>query len=235
MYKVFLSAGHGGKDAGAVANGLREKDINLHTLLACKEELEKYGVKVFCSRTIDADDTVYDEVREANASKANIAVSFHANAGKGDGFEAFYYTTNSKGKQLAQLTEKYIKELGQNSRGIKSGNHLYFVRKTTMPAILVESFFLDNATDKAIGDTVAEQRAFGVAYAKAILEYFGIKKPVAATTTITANKTSDLTKVAKEVIKGLWGNGEERKQKLAAAGYDYKTIQAEVNKILLKK
>lgn len=173
--KVFLSAGHGGSDPGAVANGLKEKDINLQTLLACKTELERHGVTVVCSRTKDEDDPVGQEVKEANASGANVAVSFHANAGGGDGFEAYYYTTNTKGKNLAQLGEKYVKELGQNSRGIKSGNHLYFVKNTKMPAVLFESFFVDNSTDKKIGDTVAEQKAFGVAYAKAILEYLGIE------------------------------------------------------------
>ena len=43
-----------------------------------------------------------------------------------------------------------------------------------MMAVLVESFFLDNKSDMVIGDAVEEQRAFGVAYAKAILEYLGI-------------------------------------------------------------
>ena len=222
MTKVFLSAGHGGSDPGAAANNLKEKDINLQTLLACKEELEKYGVKVICSRLKDENDNVYEEVREANASGASIAVSFHANAGKGDGFEAFYYLGSIKGKKLAQLAEKHIKALGQNSRGIKKGNHLYFLKNTKMTAVLLESFFVDNATDKAIGDTVAEQKAFGVAYAKAILEYLGIKHKPAV----------DVTKIAKEVILGLWGNGQERKQRLAAAGYDYNTIQAEVNRLL---
>lgn len=223
MAKVFLSAGHGGSDAGAVANGLKEKDVNLHALLACKEVLEKHGVDVVCSRVKDENDTVYDEVREANASGASIVVSFHANAGKGDGFEAFYYTTSGKGKKLALLGEKYIKLLGQNSRGIKSGNHLYFIRKTRQPAVLFESFFLDNATDKAIGDTVEEQKAFGVAYAKAILEFFNIP--------YVDNKKT-IQQIAKEVIAGKWGNGNERKTKLYAAGYNYKTIQAEVNRLL---
>lgn len=174
MTTVFLSAGHGGSNPGAVANGLKEKDINLNTLLACKEILEGHGVNVVCSRIKDEDDDVYEEVREANASGAGLAVSFHANAGGGDGFEAFYYSTSAKGKQLAQLGEKYVKMLGQNSRGIKTGDHLYFVRKTSMTAVLFESFFLDNVKDKEIGDTVAEQKAFGAAYAKAILEYLGI-------------------------------------------------------------
>jgi N-acetylmuramoyl-L-alanine amidase len=174
MAKVFLSAGHGGSDPGACANGLQEKVINLNTLLACKSELERHGVTVVASRTNDANDPVQDEVREANASGADIAVSFHANAGGGDGFEAFYWASSAEGKRLAQLGEKYVKQLGQNSRGCKNGNHLMFVNGTSMVAVLFESFFLDNSADKAIGDTVAEQSAFGVAYAKAILEYFGI-------------------------------------------------------------
>lgn len=174
MAKVFLSAGHGGSDPGAVANGLLEKTINLNTLLACKTELERHGVTVVCSRVKDENDPVTQEVKEANASDADIAVSFHINAGGGDGFEAFYYESSTKGKKLAGLCEKYAKSLGQNSRGLKSGNHLHFVKKTTMTSVLVESFFIDNTKDKSIGDAVTEQTAFGVAYAKAILEYFGI-------------------------------------------------------------
>lgn len=174
MAKVFLSAGHGGSDPGAVSNGIKEETVNLNTLLACRDFLKKYGVEVVCSRTTDVDDPVQQEVDEANKSGADIAVSFHANAGGGDGFEAFYYSSSSKGKKLAELCEKHVKALGQNSRGVKSGDRLYFIRKTDMVAVLVESFFVDNAKDKTIGDTLAEQQAFGVAYAKAILEYLGI-------------------------------------------------------------
>lgn len=46
------------------------------------------------------------------------------------------------------------------------------------------------------------------------------------------NGVSDLTGIAKEVIEGLWGNGEYRKKKLALAGYDYQRVQAKVNEIL---
>lgn len=173
--KVFLSAGHGGSDPGAVACGLIEKEINLTTMLACNEVLVRHGVSTVLSRTTDENDPVAQEVKEANASGADIAVSFHANAGGGDGFEGFFWDdAKDEGKKLVLLAEKYVKELGQNSRGAKNGNHLYFIKHTTMTAVLFESFFLDNATDKQIGDTVAEQRAFGVAYAKAILEYLGI-------------------------------------------------------------
>lgn len=183
MPKVFLSAGHGGSNPGAVANGLKEKDINLIIMLENKRVLERHGVEVVCSRLKDEEDDVYEEVREANASGADIAVSHHVNAfrdldgdgsGDADGSETFYYAGDPNGKRLAELCEKHTKALGQNSRGVKSGNHLYFINQTNMTAVLTESFFLDNKTDKAIGDTIAEQKAFGVAYAKAILEYLGI-------------------------------------------------------------
>ena len=207
LVKVFLSAGHGGSDPGAVSNGLYEKTINLNTLLSCKSELERHGVTVVCSRTKDENDSVS---KEANASKADVAVSFHVNAGGGDGFEVFYYDTSNNGKQLAQLCEKRVKELGQNSRGLKSGNHLYFVRNTTMTSILVESFFIDNAKDKTIGDTILEQTAFGVAYAKAILDYFGIAyKPI----------SSKIYRVQVGAYKDK-ANAESMKKRLKSAGFE---------------
>ena len=208
MAKVFLSAGHGGNDPGAVANGLYEETINLNALLACQAELVRHGVTVVCSRTKDENDPVQQEVKEANDSKADIAVSFHANAGGGDGFEAYYYTRSSKGKKLASLCEKHVKNLGQNSRGLKSGNHLYFIKNTDMTSVLVESFFVDNVKDKTIGDTVSEQKEFGVAYAKAILEYLDIPYSIPKTYRVQVGAYRNKT------------NAESMRKKLEKAGYD---------------
>lgn len=175
MVKVFLSAGHGGSDPGATAYGLKEKNINLNIMLACRDELKRHGVTVVCSRTKDENDPVTDEVKEANKSGAKVAVSFHTNAGKGDGSESYYFKGDSNGKKLAELCEKYTKQIGQNSRGAKATTSLWFIRGTKMVAVLCECAFVDNNTDNNIIDTVAEQKKFGVAYAKAILEYLGIK------------------------------------------------------------
>ena len=216
MAKVFLSAGHGGSDPGAVGNGLYEETINLNTLLACQAELVRHGVTVVCSRTTDVDDPVQEEVKEANASGADIAVSFHANAGGGDGFEVFYHSSSAAGKYLAKLCEKYVKELGQNSRGLKHGDRLYFVRGTKKTAVLVESFFVDNAKDKTIGDTVAEQKAFGVAYAKAILEYLSITYKAKNSVVTSDNK---LYRVQVGAYKDKT-NAENMQKKLKAAGYE---------------
>ena len=226
MSKVFLSAGHGGSDPGAVGFGMKEKDINLNIMLACLDELVKHGVTVVCSRTKDENDPVGSEVKEANASGADVAVSFHTNAGGGNGSESYYWTNDLKGQKLATLCEKHAKSIGQNSRGIKSGNHLYFIKNTNMTAVLCECAFIDNDTDNNIIDTTAEQRAFGVAYAKAILEYLGIDY------NNSNNKTID--EIAKEVMQGKWGNNPERKNRLVAAGYDYDVIQKRVNELCKK-
>lgn len=200
MTTVFLSAGHGGSDPGAVANSLKEKDINLQILLACKAELERHGVTVVCSRTNDSNDPVKEETKEANASGATIAVAFHTNAGGGDGSETFYFSTSAKGKKLATLCEKYVKVIGQNSRGIKTGDRLYFIKNTKMPAILCECAFVDNKSDKAIIDTIAEQKKFGVAYAKAILEYLGVKYEPSETYKVYVGTYSNLDN-AKAALK----------------------------------
>ena len=215
MAKVFLTAGHGGSDPGATGNNLTEKWINLTVMLKCKSVLEEHGVTVICSRMSDENDSVYEEVKEANASGADFAFSIHTNAGGGDGFEVFYYSPNDKAKKLAGLAEKHVKELGQNSRGLKSGNHLYFIKNTKITAVLVENFFIDNAKDKTIGDTVSEQEAFGIAYAKAILEYLGI--------TYGANNTIYRVQVGAYKQKS---NAETMKQKLKNAGFEAIIVKA---------
>ena len=216
MAKVFLSAGHGGSDPGAVGNGLKEKDINLQIMLACQAELVRHGVVVVCSRTTDAYDPVQQEVREANASGADIAVSFHTNAGGGDGSESFYWPTNANGKRLAELCEKHVKALGQNSRGVKT-NNLMFTRETTMTAVLCECAFIDTKKDITIVDTVAEQKKFGVAYAKAILEYFGIAYKAAAAPTPSKKTTMYQVVTGSFSVKA---NAEARVKELKAKGFD---------------
>lgn len=55
-----------------------------------------------------------------------------------------------------------------------------------------------------------------------------------STTPVQPSKPAqkDLTTIAKEVISGVWGNGEDRKARLESAGYDFNAVQAEVNRIL---
>lgn len=178
--KVFIGVGHGGSDPGAVANGLREEDLNLTTALACNEELVRHGVITLMSRVRDEEDTLKQEIAECNAFDPTLAVDIHHNAGGGDGAEVYHSINGGTGKKMATNINEEIKALGQNSRGVKtrknaSGTDYYgFIRQTKAPAVIVECAFLDHSEDHKAVDTVEEQRAMGVAIAKGVLKTLGV-------------------------------------------------------------
>ena len=176
--KVFIGVGHGGSDPGAVGY-LVEKDVNLTMATACRDFLTAYGVDVCMSRTKDENDMVSQEIAECNAYAPDLAVDIHNNSGGGDGFEVFHTIHGGTGKVLAQNIEKHVKAMGQNSRGVKtrqgtSGDYYAFIRETVAPAVICEGVFVDIKADAAQADTLAEQQAFGVAYAKGILDTLGL-------------------------------------------------------------
>ena len=149
--------------------------------LSMQKELVRHGITVGMSRTKDENDPLAEEIAEANAFKPDLAVEVHNNAGGGDGFEVYHQTNShqAKSKALAKAIEKQVIAIGQNSRGCKTrlaGSVDYFgwLRQVKSPAVLCEGAFLDNKTDVQIIDTVPEQEAFGVAYAKGILDVLGI-------------------------------------------------------------
>ena len=179
--KVFISAGHGGSDPGAVANKVKEKDLNLSIALACRDVLERHGVEVRMSRTKDENDPLSEEIKECNAYGPDLAVSIHNNAGGGDGAEVFYHYGGGKSKTLAENILGEIVKVGQNSRGAKTrknkdGKDYYgFIRQTSAPSVIVECAFVDNATDLKILASEGKRKAMGEAIAKGILKTLGIE------------------------------------------------------------
>ena len=216
--KVFIGIGHGGSDPGGVANGIKEKDAALAIGMSCVAELERHGVEVLASRYKDEEDPVTERIKQCNAFKPNVAVDLHLNMGKGDGAEVFHHYGGGASKKLAKNIANELKAAGQNLRRGDSGkadglktklnddgrDYFGFIRQTNCPAVIVEHAFLDNKTDVKIVDTVAEQKAMGVADAKGILKHLGIKwkapeKPVytVTVTKLTATQASALVKELK--------------------------------------
>ena len=78
--KVYIDAGHGGSDPGAIGSDLKEKDANLDIALKLKSKLEANGFEVVMTRTNDAYSTLDDRVNKANSSGADIFLSIHNNA-----------------------------------------------------------------------------------------------------------------------------------------------------------
>ena len=214
--KVFISAGHGGSDPGAVADSFKEKDLNLSIALACRDVLEKHGVEVRMSRVKDENDPLGDEIRECNAYAPDLAVSIHNNAGGGDGTEVFYHYGGGKSKALAENVLAEIVKVGQNSRGAKTrknsaGKDYYgFIRETSCPAVIVECAFVDNATDRQILATEAKRKSMGVAIAKGILKSMGVAYQGERGTLYRVQVGAYLVKA----------NAEAMQKKIKAVGFD---------------
>lgn len=177
---VFINPGHGGSDPGAVAKGFKEKDLNLTIALACRDELKSHGVTVVMGREKDVDRTSSQIISACNSSEALLAVDIHNNAGGGDGAEVYYYSKGGQSLSLAKNILDEIQKIGQNSRGTKTrvssdgSEYYYFIRETSMPAVIVECAFVDNSEDMKILDTKAEQQAMGKAIARGILKELNI-------------------------------------------------------------
>ena len=139
---IAIDPGHGGSDPGAVANGLREKDLTLAVSLALKEELESYdGVRVVMTRTTDtrpSENTSADlssRVDMAAAADADALVSIHFNSGSpiANGAEVWYpnsssynYGTHTQGRTLSNAIQKQLTSLGLADRGIKTRDNPYY-------------------------------------------------------------------------------------------------------------
>ena len=220
--KVFIAPGHGGSDPGAVANGLKEKDLNLAISLACHAELIRHGVSVAMSRSKDESETLTQQVNECNAFKPDLAVNIHNNAGGGDGAEVYHHYGGGKGKTLAENILTEMVAIGQNSRGAKTkknadgADYYGFIRQTTAPAVIVECAFVDNAKDIAIIDTAAEQKVMGVAIAKGILKTLGISyvAEVKKTETVTKEKYEKDIESLNKTISALKAKIEKAKTAL---------------------
>lgn len=173
--KVFLGVGHGGRDPGASANGLNEKDVNLEIALAAAAELKRHGIEVRLSRTSDVDNPLEERIRMCNAYTPDLAVDCHNNAGGGDGFEAFCRISGGLSRTLAERIESRVKAIGQNSRGVKTrtlsnGQDWYgFVRQVQAPAVLCEFAFLDSPDVSAVASPESRKR-MGLALAQGILD-----------------------------------------------------------------
>lgn len=214
--KVFISAGHGGSDPGAVANNTKEKDLNLSIALACRDELVRHGVSVKMSRTKDEDDPLSEEIKECNAYSPDLAVSVHNNAGGGDGAEVFYHYGGGKSKTLAEAILAEIVKVGQNSRGAKvrknsSGKDYYgFIRETSAPSVIVECAFVDNASDIKILATESQRKEMGVAIAKGVLKALGVAYEAERGTLYRVQVGAYLVKA----------NAEAMQRKIKAVGFD---------------
>lgn len=184
--KIFIDQGHNpnNPNAGAEGNGLREQDIvfRIGILLAeLFEENPNFEVKL--SRpSLDVQlgtsntTSLRERVRLANEWGADYFISLHTNASSSPsatGVEAFAYSKPSAAFNLGEDIVKNISALtGLNNRGMKVRNGLYVLRKTQMPAVLVELGFITNSNDARL--MIDEPELFAQGVYDGVLEYFNL-------------------------------------------------------------
>lgn len=168
---VFLDAGHGGEDGGCVSGKVLEKNVNLEIAKLVKARLENLGYKVIMSREDDTFVSKEDRVEAANSAKADIYVSIHQNFSKDSnvkGMEVWYDGIDTKrdNKRLAQLIrQQTIKTTESVERELRGNADFYVTGSTNMPACLIETGFLSNATERGnlTGEEYQNKIADGIA------------------------------------------------------------------------
>lgn len=175
MKKIYINPGHSDKDPGAVGYETERKLSVKVSAFMSEYLLRNYDVEVrMNSGTMGG---LRDIAGDANQWGADLFVSNHFNAGGGDGFEALVYS--EKRRTLGEIFEKYVKAIGQNSRGVKIRPDLAVLKYTEMPAVLNEGAFVDNLKDIQDWNEDAELKKMGEAYANAAAEAVGAKKKTA--------------------------------------------------------
>lgn len=176
--KIMIDPGHGGKDPGAVGNGLREKDLTLKLSLRIGELLAARGADVQYTRTDDWFIELSERARQANAAGVDYFLSIHINAGGGSGFESFTFP-GSAGATAAYRNVIHRKvaaafaAVGLPDRGQKQAN-LAVLRETNMPAVLLEYGFIDHAKDAGQLKINSFIERISAATAEGVAEAFGL-------------------------------------------------------------
>lgn len=156
MAKIYLDPGHGGKDPGAVGNGINEKDITLKITKKIAEILKKnyVGVEILETRTTDEYLSLSQRTDKANKWGADVFLSCHVNSSTNSaavGFDSHIYTdVDSKTRAFQNVMHeeilRKIKPFGIADRG-KKQNDFHVLRESHMTAILTENLFISNKAD----------------------------------------------------------------------------------------
>ncbi len=180
--KVFINPGHDLKyDSGAVNpnSGMRECDVAARIGQAVKQYLEAAGcaVKILQSDNLANDSAYRDRTvavcDEANKWPADVFVSIHCNAANSNarGTETYCYTPHSQSGQLARcIQSQIVNSLHTVDRGVKSMSGLIVIKHTEMPAVLVETAFIDNDDDAVL--LANKWDDFARAIARGITDYW---------------------------------------------------------------
>lgn len=229
--KICIIVGHGKSSSGGYDSGAVSKDGKFHEFKIAKEIAKECVDYLNANYDIIADLMNYDgslyltdRIKKVNASDYDFIAEIHLNAGGGTGTEVFYYHGSPTSKKYAESISKSIADtFGITNRGAKvrlndNGKDYFAIIRDTKPtAVLVETVFIDTASDLAKVKTADGQKKCGIAIAKAIASAKGAKKVAVAN-----NTTTTAPKKIYRVCAGAYSdynNAVEMKNKLIKAGF----------------
>lgn len=179
MPKIFIDAGHGGKDSGATNGNTFEKDIALKIALKLNNILKLRGFQTQLSRTTDVFVELYERAKKANNFASDIFVSVHLNSAANadaSGIETLVYSYDGQNKKLGDdIQNALIAATNAKNRGVKERPDLVVLNSTKMPAVLVEVGFISNTSEKNLLVTDSYQSKIASAIADGISKYFGLE------------------------------------------------------------
>ncbi|MBQ1503528.1 MAG: N-acetylmuramoyl-L-alanine amidase [Clostridia bacterium] len=183
--KVYIDQGHNpvNPNSGAEGNGYREQDLVFRIGIETAAILRSRGFDVRLSRPTAStqlgtsnSSSLTARVNDANSWGADIFISLHANASENpsaSGQEAFVFSTLSSAYPLAgDILKQLNLSTGLRNRGVTVRTNLYVLRRTSMPATLIELGFITNKED---ADLMAERPdLFAEGVSNGVLEYYGM-------------------------------------------------------------
>lgn len=188
---IVLDPGHGGENEGLKHRGLIEKDMNLVTANAMRDELMQYeNVEVYITNPEKADMSLKERAQYADSVGADILISLHFNMSETHrmfGSEVWIPSVglgNSRMHSLGDVFMEQFDEMGFTLRGVKTrlndaGLDYYgILRESTalgIPSILVEHGYADHLRDYEKVNDKEDWQALGRSDATAVAKFFGLK------------------------------------------------------------
>lgn len=185
MAKIYIDQGHNpvNPNAGSEGNGFREQDIVYRIGILCAESLRGYGFDVRLSRPTPETQlgtsnttSLQARVNDANAWGADLFISLHTNASTveaASGSEAFVFRRDGDAEALAEnILEQLHYATGLMNRGVVTRPGLYVLKKTRMPATLVELGFITNPGDAEL--MAYSPQLFSAGVTNGVLAYYGM-------------------------------------------------------------
>lgn len=245
---ICISIGHGksakgGYDSGALGGNYQEFKI--------AREIGKYIGEAFkgyaCTAdVINYDATLYLTERIAHVNKHgyDLAMEIHLNASGGTGSEVYYKHKSATGKKLAGAISKSIANtFGIRDRGAKvkinpsnGTDYFGFVRSCKCESLLIETVFIDTASDRKHVETAAGQRQCAEAIVKAVADFYGIKKKSAPAVKPSEDKPATATVRAGDIVKikgSKYATGQKIPMWVKLKKHTVKSVNG--NKALLKE